>query len=205
MMSAINEQQQGNSLPVNPLTASNNKKRSVSFNPTVRVKKTLHINNYTPAEIANTWCSHEEEQVIRETAIMVAEMMASGKSIDETKISRRGLEGRTVEGLERRLQQRIAVWDAVLDQQADNIGAGIVDDELIAMASRALTFKSQIAANIVGSLDEQTVQEMERPAFNASAKSMGGNNSRRSTIGHSIKSPTPASRIRVRKLSCRAA
>ena len=192
---------------MNPLAASSNdKKRSVSFNSTVRVKKILHINNYTQSEIANTWYSREEEQVIRETAAMVAEMMASGKSIDETKISRRGLEGRTVEGLERRLQQRIAVWDAVLDQQADNIGAGIVDDELIAMASRALTFKSQIAANIVGSLDEQTVQEMERPAYNTSnAKSMGGNKSRRSTIGHSIKSPTPASRIRIRRLSCRAA
>ena len=197
MNSPINEQQ-GNCLPVNPLATKS--KKSVSFNSSVRVKKTIHINNYTEQEIANTWWSREEEQQIREVASIVADMMSAGKQIDENKISRRGLEGRTMEAQERRLDQRIAVWDAVLDAQAENFEAGIVDDEMIAMVSRAQSYKCQIAATMMASIDEQTVQEINRKPVLVKKSSV------RNMRSNVMKSPTPASRVNViRRLSCRAA
>jgi hypothetical protein len=57
-----------------PTTSATTMRRSVSFDPRVFVKKTLHLNNYTGGEIRACWYNIREfSHIISEDAVCIVE------------------------------------------------------------------------------------------------------------------------------------
>jgi hypothetical protein len=142
-------------LPTNQLTLAklggNSKKtKSVTFNDRVKVKKHIHHANFSVDEIQASWYGKAEEDQIKEECRLLA-----GTNHAES----RGLETRTSDAGKRRNQVKVACWDAVMNEQDFQFDSGIVDEEAIAMVYRALSYKCQIAATMMGTLDAQAVQE----------------------------------------------
>ena len=89
-------------------------KKSVTFSESVKVKKTIHINNYTDDEIDACWYSDEECQMTRSDVKYAIQLVGNGLLEQDTEqYSRRGVECKTRENQLRRKQLRMAAWYAV--------------------------------------------------------------------------------------------
>jgi hypothetical protein len=154
-------------LPINHLAlakpgTSSKKTKSVTFNDRVKVKKHIHHSNFSVDEIQASWYGKAEENQIKEECRLLAET---------SQAESRGLEARTPEGGKRRNRVKVACWDAVMNEQDFQFDSGIVDDEAIAIAYRAISYKCQIAASMMGSFDAQAVQEAtSRPAVKKASR-----------------------------------
>jgi hypothetical protein len=114
-------------------------KKRVSFFGCVHVHPVLHINDYFDSEVADTWYDKEELNSIRESCRRtIASMEEDGSLLlfrtdyDDEVCCQRGLENRTRDASRRKLQFRIAAWDAVLDEQEQQRLENIVDPERMA-------------------------------------------------------------------------
>jgi hypothetical protein len=141
--------------------------KSVSFQPTVQVYKTLHINDYTERQIKATWWSSSEQQKLKSRAVNIVRTMESSSRFHETEtFCTRGLEYFTVAGQERRKRRRREAWDAVSRTQdwiahyQQNLVAddGEVDyEQILADVYAEYTMESQRIARVVGMADEHFV------------------------------------------------
>jgi hypothetical protein len=154
-------------LPINQLAlakvgASSKKTKSVTFNDRVIVKKHIHHANFSVDEIQASWYSKaEENQIKEECRILVGANHAES----------RGVETRTSDAGKRRNRVKVACWDAVMNEQDFQFDSGIVDEEAIAMVYRAISYKCQIAATMMGTLDAQAVEERtNRPALKKASR-----------------------------------
>jgi hypothetical protein len=117
-------------------------KKQVSFHPFTEVYPVLHINDYLLSEVQTVWYSKSELQTIRDdcrrtvTAMMVV-MTKDGRLCACGEDSyyyycTRGLEHRTIQGIQHKRHCRVAAWDAVLDEQDFQNKHGVSDPERIA-------------------------------------------------------------------------
>ena len=131
-------------------------KKTVSFSTCVKVRTTIHINDYTHEEIKAAWYAKEETSMICQDISTTIQLMFNGIDINEKYYCKRGLECLTLEGAKSKREKRRAAWDAVLNEQIDQQHHGVCDDGKIAsiyMASASI--QSHIHASKMGLADEK--------------------------------------------------
>mmetsp|Transcript_12431 Transcript_12431/g.36093 ORF Transcript_12431/g.36093 Transcript_12431/m.36093 type:complete len:345 (+) Transcript_12431:284-1318(+) len=132
--------------------------KRVHFDTRVRVRYTLHLNNFTPAERRGAWLSSDDVAQTRfEMRQAVEEIQAGIRSME------RGLEFRTRAAAMRRKSIKNDAKAAVLDEQAlqnSCDGDGEKDDEYIACLYMEANRDSSSQAGIRGLMDEQIAQRV---------------------------------------------
>ena len=79
-----------------------NEMRKVCFHPRVMMKEILHIKNYSPIEVANSWYNEKEmEQIRAEIQDILWNPELDSEDADYDVALRRGLEGMTIQGAKR--------------------------------------------------------------------------------------------------------
>jgi hypothetical protein len=132
--------------------------RAISFSPDVRVKKTLHLNNYSNDEIDACWYNEAETKAIREQARRTVEQMQAEADLDGPKYCTRGLEILTAEGRRQRMENRFQAWDAVLNEQERQVEEGIwEDDEATAARYGDCCYASMVTASMQGVSDQRVL------------------------------------------------
>ena len=158
-----------------PAPQTPHKKKSVSFNKRVKCRLTTHHSEYDQSERNSYWRTDQEiEQNLNEIFEIIDDLNISdeqrtkSKKVDETNISRRGLEFHTDHGKILRQEARAEVNKIVLEEQQryfqnpqhHNLRArlqGIRIDEVIAKSYGKAAHPSKLAARILGKIDEQAV------------------------------------------------
>jgi hypothetical protein len=142
-------------------------KRSVSFNRSVLAFRHLHIDDFlSDAEIENAWYTQEYLAKIKtNTANAIKKIMAAGGN--KPPPFPRGLEYRTLDGVQRRRKNRTDAWDAVLIEQDRQLDEGIEDTDLLAHAYIAFASHCSTEARTMGIHDER---RMHSPQSAASSK-----------------------------------
>ena len=124
-------------------------KKSITFSEAVKVKKTIHINNYTDDEIDACWYSNEECQRIRSDVKYAIQLVNNGLLEQDTEqYSRRGVECKTRENQLRRKQLRMAAWFAVFEEQEYQYDEQHVDELDVEYISHAYKTASSAALKI---------------------------------------------------------
>ena len=151
-----------NAVPSKPIDAvatqpiSPKSQRSVSFNPSVHVRRTICLSEYTPEEHANTWFSDVEYNVMRDERRETVLLMERGQpQINTCTNYYRGLEHRTREGARRRQFNQIDGTMAVLDEQDSHLSAGISDPEAIADVYKLCSAQCAAMAHKKALMDER--------------------------------------------------
>ena len=137
------------------------KSRTVCFFPGVSVRECLHINNYTDEEVHNTWYKKHDFTRIKASFIYIVQKLSDGSWEGDTEHeTARGLEYRTREGATKRKVNKLNGLMVVLDEQESQWLQGIHNDEAIAAAYIAVSFKSLEAAHLLAIRDKTEVIEM---------------------------------------------
>lgn len=137
------------------------KSRTVSFFPGVSVRECLHINNYTDAEVQNTWYKKHDFSRIKTSFIYIVQKLSDGSWEGDTEHeTARGLEYRTREGSTKRKVNKLNGLMVVLDEQESQWLQGTHDDEAIAAAYIAVSSKSLEAVHLLAIRDQKEVMEM---------------------------------------------
>jgi hypothetical protein len=101
--------------PDDTLPPTGKDRRVLRFYPRVLMQETLHIKNYSPVEIAESWYSDEEFSQIRmDMQKILCDTKVSLKDSEYNIAMWRGLEGLTQYGSKRRNDQKIAGWLVVI-------------------------------------------------------------------------------------------
>lgn len=128
----------------------------VTFKESVLVFPCLHVNDYTRQEISQTWFSEKDFSEIKNECTVTLRLMAAAEStLNHPEFYSRGLEHRTPAGAKRRLKNKFAVWDAVLNEQDRQFEQCDSDENALAQASLSLSYQSSRAAHMTGICDEQ--------------------------------------------------
>mmetsp|Transcript_12211 Transcript_12211/g.35422 ORF Transcript_12211/g.35422 Transcript_12211/m.35422 type:complete len:249 (+) Transcript_12211:241-987(+) len=139
-------------------------KKTVTFHECVRVKKTIHINNYTDDEIDACWFSRQDMANIRQD-IVAALQSSSSSSLSPSgpdAAEMRGLECRTEQGSQQRRRDRHESLSSVLDEQELQRHERQFDDEMIAAVYSDTTQQAQLRASVAGMLDYQVAYWCDR-------------------------------------------
>ena len=151
----------------------------VSFFESVRVKKTLHINDYTQDEIDATWYNEMEVATIRfNTKLFVQEMESTKKKKkknccklqhqhqqqqheeddeeEETETTARGLECRTKLGQKRKFTLRRMSQLIVLDEQYRQFVMDEIDPDYLALLYKQSCEQCVLEARQLGEQDERS-------------------------------------------------
>ena len=164
-----------------PRKSQNKTKKSVvvSFFESVRVKKTLHINDYTQDEIDATWYNEMEVATIRfNTKLFVQEMESTKKKKkknccklqhqhqqqqheeddeeEETETTARGLECRTKLGQKRKFTLRRMSQLIVLDEQYRQFVMDEIDPDYLALLYKQSCEQCVLEARQLGEQDERS-------------------------------------------------
>ena len=130
-------------------------KKSVSFYGSVRVKKTIHINDYTQDEIDATWYNEMEVATIRfNTKLVVKEMESKCGLQHPEEETTRGLECRTTLGQKRKFTLRRMSQLVVLDEQDRQFEMGDFDPEYLSLLYKQCCEQSVAEARRIGQQDE---------------------------------------------------
>jgi hypothetical protein len=155
------------------MVAQQNETKSVTFCGQVRVRHALHINDYSDDEIDATWFNAAGMKRIRKELRYTMDLMQQeGAEIDEVKYSSRGLEYQVAEGAYLRKKNRIDAVDAVLDEQDEQRREGVVDEEMLAMEYGNCTSRSQLAAQVIGRLDQKIASGLSQKGDDSSRITM---------------------------------
>ena len=165
------------------------KTKKVSFCETVRMKRTLHINDYTQREIEATWYSKAEKEHIRREILQTVQLMESGRiaDIDDVVYCQRGLEFRTDQGARLRQGNKDLSREAVLDEQDFQECSGYSDIEAIASVYSEISYQCRVAALMMGLSDAKTVERLDLSMCESAklldgSRCFGKSTAKRSTI-----------------------
>jgi uncharacterized Rmd1/YagE family protein len=125
-------------------------KNVVTFQQSVKAKKTLHINNYTEKEIQSCWFDDDESKQMKQEFRFAANLAMDGLLPQE---SSRGLELYT-KGAQSRRQNKANAREEVLDEQEFQWEEGAYDPEYIAQIYEAASASSRARARATGLQDE---------------------------------------------------
>ena len=124
--------------------------KSVSFYPKVVVR----YSKYLPQ---SCWYDKTEFEQIQQDAAVTARLLSVGMLTEDTEMyCLRGIEVQTPKGHQRRMQQRKAAMDAVLDEQdfQREIRGGICDPDLLARVYRPYSVQCASVARKLALMDE---------------------------------------------------
>ena len=143
----------------NAARSSTEKKRSVSFAKTLKVRFSLALEDYTEAEYNACFYSPEEYQAIEKDMCRQFMKMEQGKVLHDIKSCSRGLEKYlTVNAIQKTENHRTAC-QAVLDEQSRQAKSGTHDDENIARLYNNVTSSCQLWAAVLGNRDQQEAEK----------------------------------------------
>jgi hypothetical protein len=130
--------------------------RFVAFDERVRVRKTIHINNYSHDEVDATWYSKEELQAIKKDIRHVAKLIEDGLVTNRwgNDYSFRGVDLHVPDAARRRTVDKSVHCEAVLMEQDLQVEVGSCDPESMASVSRRYSKKSAELAHKVALIDE---------------------------------------------------
>jgi hypothetical protein len=140
-------------LPTQLLVVVGGNNKKVSFAATARVKRAIHINDYTDDEIQATWYNHDEMRAIHDEINVTVQFVFSGKTLNKKDFSFRGLEFATAELLQPRSHNKAVARHAVLQEQKAQFYSGSYSEERLAQVYQACNFHCQLAANLFGAKD----------------------------------------------------
>ena len=133
------------------------RKRSISFHPKVTARIVESLHDMPEEEIEATWYTDYEYMAIKEFVKLSVRRLRSTKGVspDTERVSYRGLEGRTKEGVRERSKQRNNVWAAVFLEQETQRMEGRCDPAAIGSAASSASTKSRRVARNMGLVDER--------------------------------------------------
>ena len=124
------------------MPTSNERRLRVSFNPKVYVRETLHSADYTDEEKVNSWYQKDEMAQIKDDMVAAVRMMIRGELLSDTREHcSRGLEFRSREGANQRKMNKFRALEAVLDEQDEQIDAGIFNDNAISLVYQSVSLR----------------------------------------------------------------
>lgn len=141
------------------LQTADRPRNRVSFSERVKVRKTLHINNYTTAECESCWFSDSEFAEIRENLREVISLINDGlldcKDNENALHCRRGVEMHTDEkdALARKYRRRAIRW-AVLDGLELQKEKGIYTPDIVAQLYGSASEHAVLLARRIAEEDE---------------------------------------------------
>ena len=148
-------------------------KKSVTFCNAVKVRRALHLVDYTEAEIKATWYDDDELKVIRNDIQWTAQRMMRGSKVssaDDAYRCSRGLECQTTTETRRRFAKRAFSRAAVLEAQDYQRRKGYSNTEVIARVYQEVCKSSQCEAHTVGLSDQNAALQIYVPESNAKKK-----------------------------------
>jgi hypothetical protein len=141
-------------------------KPSISFNPNVHVKLTIHIDDYSEEEIAASWYCEDELKTIKSELTKTVLLMANACIMPNSeRLCSRGIECFTSEGRAIKKQRKEEARVAVFDEQDYQFDNDIFDPEVIADDYLDQTRKSQATATVVGFFDQEAVRQQSLPSL----------------------------------------
>lgn len=139
-------------------------KNTVSFNESVRVRRTITRNEFEEKELLATWYQKTEfEMIRRKICMLVRKVQQDGAHLgQDKKYCTRGLESLFTVRSEMKAETRSKVSQAVFFEQAKKFLASSEDDEAIAAASIKLSLESQLMALSIGQRDQMEAHKVYR-------------------------------------------
>ena len=139
--------------------------KQVTFHASAKVRRTLHINDYSKDEISSTWYNKQELDFIKVENQCYVHMLSNSCSSncseqEESNNCLRGLEAISdVEFGKQKLANRTAAWEAVLDEQDYQYFEGINEPEMLSLVYFECSYHCQLAAYARARDDEREVQQ----------------------------------------------
>jgi hypothetical protein len=164
----------GSSIPTQPVkvpllvssAAAAAPKPSISFNPSVRVKPTIHIDEYSEEEIAASWYCEDELETIKLEVRTTLLLMANDSTMaNSERLCSRGIECFTSKGRAIKKHRKEEARLAVFEEQAYQFNNDIFDPEVIADDYLDQTRKSQATATVIGFFDQEAVRQQSSPSL----------------------------------------
>ena len=143
-----------------PSSTTSKTTKRVTFHRNARVKRTLHLNDYETEEIRATWYNREELAFIKVENQCCVETMKRGDNCctDYEGVCTRGLEALSDAGGKLKTENKVAAWEAVLDEQDYQYFEGIDEPEMIALVYFECSYRCQLEAYSRARKDEREVQ-----------------------------------------------
>ena len=133
--------------------------RTVSFSASVRVRPTLHLNDYSDDEVEQCWYASYEFKAMKHQVKVGAKFMDKGILVVQGEdFPTRGLEIFTKKQSQQRVRDRRASSDAVFNEQSLQQTQGIVDSEAIARVYRSVSVACLVRAQNVAAKDRLDIQ-----------------------------------------------
>jgi hypothetical protein len=134
---------------------------SISFYPDIFVVDYLHIRDYTSEEVNSTWYSNNDFSIMRNDAKELLRRVCRGEVDPQNEEHcTRGLEGRTSEGKKQRLRNTVDASSVVFVEQEIQDEEGIRDPDFLATFYFDNSHHCQVAANMMGLLDEKAARDV---------------------------------------------
>lgn len=153
------------SQPLSPPPLPLPQRKEVSFKANARAKRCLHLNNYTDEEIASTWYSRDElDEVRHEARLSVEIIVVAGRgeaNLDVEEYCLRGIEFLTLEGAKHKMENKMAAWDALFDEQDLQLEDGTSDLDMLSMVYFDASYHTQLEAQARAQCDERAVRGEE--------------------------------------------
>ena len=131
----------------------NNGSKQVSFHSHVRIRHTLHINDYTREETQATWMTKDDLTRFRQEAMYTIDLMNRGCEINESLYCRRGLEFMTKDGKKLKQKNKHLGQMTVFSEQEMQELDGVSDPELLSELYEDSSYPSRVAAYVMGLSD----------------------------------------------------
>jgi hypothetical protein len=127
----------------------------VRFSENIRVRTTIHCNDYTPEELKACWYTGDDNQRIHRQCSKEIRKLNEGSTLKDKKYCSRGLEGYTTVGAATKKRNRRSAVNAVLDEQMIQWEEDIFDEYVIAEIYCITSASCQVRANMVGLRDHR--------------------------------------------------
>ena len=151
---------------------SRRSKKSVTFAPTIRVLRVLHINEYTLEEARRCWYSSFDYSMIKAEIMNTLHLMANDpKAAESDTLCFRGLETKLRDDSQRKMERRRQAINAVLSEQKLQRQKGVSKPEKLSMLCALCTRPCRMSARHAGLQDEEAVHgdtfQLSKPAGNS--------------------------------------
>lgn len=133
-------------------------RHAVRFEPRVRCRKAIHLNDFTEDELSACWYSHKEFMSMKAEVRYTSGLIEAGLLDDDSEnYCRRGADAHSPEEVRQRRLIKQAVRTAVLEEQTLQWREGSCDPEFIAEVSRVKSSQSAATSRKNGIADEKMV------------------------------------------------
>ena len=135
--------------------------KSLTFAPKVRVRKIIHIDEFTDEEVSACYYQKEEMHRVRQELRATLQMFQIGELKEDTPhFTKRGTEHRTPDAARRRSINKQMASDAVFEEQGDQWEDGLIDSEMLASIYQSASSHCQAAAHKIALEYENEVNDL---------------------------------------------